>query len=125
MNEKDLDRIIKACLENRPEAGGLYVQRGDYNIISSEGSIISPTEFSETVKAGMQVEMSIIKRTFHAWREHRAQSDASPPESAKAREWFIWYVNMGIDYPMALNGFVSAPILRVDGNMKSTSIMGK
>ncbi|KAJ7888641.1 hypothetical protein B0H14DRAFT_2693269 [Mycena olivaceomarginata] len=85
----DLDRIIKAYMENRPEAGGLYVQRGDYNIVSSEGSIISPMEFSETVKAGMQVEMSIIKRTFHAWRERRAQSNTSPPDNAKAREWFI------------------------------------
>jgi hypothetical protein len=82
-------------------------------------------EFSETVKAGMQVEMSIIKRTFHAWRERRAQSNTSPPDNAKAMEWFIWYVNLVIDYPLRLNGFVSAPILRVDGNMKSTSITGK
>ncbi|KAJ7887425.1 hypothetical protein B0H13DRAFT_1888833 [Mycena leptocephala] len=71
----DLDRIIKAYLENRQEAG----------------SIISPMEFAETVKAGMQVEMNIIKRTFHAWRERRVQSNNSAisRKTAKASEWFI------------------------------------
>ncbi|KAJ7817012.1 hypothetical protein B0H13DRAFT_2459076 [Mycena leptocephala] len=87
----DLDRIIKAYMQNRQEAGGLYVQRGDYNIVSREGSIISPMEFAETVKAGMQVEMSIIKRKFHAWRERRAQinSSTNPPNTDEATEWFI------------------------------------
>ncbi|KAJ7887421.1 hypothetical protein B0H13DRAFT_1888829 [Mycena leptocephala] len=86
----DLDRIIKAYLGKRQEAGGLYVQRGDYNIVSLEGSIIFPMEFAETVNAGIQVEMSIIKRTFHAWRERRAPiSGTSPLKTDEAAEWFV------------------------------------
>jgi hypothetical protein len=96
-------------MQHRQEAGGLYVQRGDYNIVSREGSIISPTEFAETVKAGMQVEMSIIKRTLHAWRKRRAQiSGTSPLKTDEAAEWFIWYAIAGIGYPLSLKGVVSS-----------------
>ncbi|KAJ7191183.1 hypothetical protein GGX14DRAFT_579156 [Mycena pura] len=37
----DLDRILKAYLFNRPEAGSRYVDRGDYNIVSTQGDIIA------------------------------------------------------------------------------------
>ncbi|KAJ7817773.1 hypothetical protein B0H14DRAFT_2601834 [Mycena olivaceomarginata] len=41
-----LDRMLKACIFNRPEAGARYVER----------------DFAQTVKSGTQLDMSIIKR---------------------------------------------------------------
>ncbi|KAJ7117212.1 hypothetical protein C8R43DRAFT_108534 [Mycena crocata] len=59
----DVDRIIKAHLLHRPEAGGRYIERGDYHIVSGEeATTILPVEFARKIKPGMQVEMSIIKR---------------------------------------------------------------
>ncbi|KAF8173258.1 hypothetical protein K438DRAFT_169643 [Mycena galopus ATCC 62051] len=89
----DLDRIIKAHLPiHRSEAGGRYVQRGDYNIVSGDGTIILPVEFTRSVQAGMQVEMSIIKRqiqngsvqTQHTRCPHCHRSNANEPEN----DWF-------------------------------------
>ncbi|KAJ6493218.1 hypothetical protein C8R45DRAFT_184522 [Mycena sanguinolenta] len=37
-----LDKILKAYMCACPEAGGPYVQRGDYNIVSPEGHLIGP-----------------------------------------------------------------------------------
>ncbi|KAJ7817775.1 hypothetical protein B0H14DRAFT_3741626 [Mycena olivaceomarginata] len=57
-----LDRMLKACIFNRPEAGARYVERGDYNLFLPEGTIVRRVDFSRTVKSGMQLDMSIIKR---------------------------------------------------------------
>ncbi|KAJ7226790.1 hypothetical protein GGX14DRAFT_385589 [Mycena pura] len=57
-----LDRILKAYLCNHPEAGSRYVERGDYSIVSSEGVIIPRLKLGEKFRAGIQFEMSIIKR---------------------------------------------------------------
>ncbi|KAJ7831063.1 hypothetical protein B0H13DRAFT_255904 [Mycena leptocephala] len=90
----DLDRIIKAYLANRPDAGADYVQRGDYEIVSTEGNIILPVEFTRTVQAGMQVEMSIIKRLPRV-RSYQTQSTRCPHcrrtnanEPLAESEWF-------------------------------------
>jgi hypothetical protein len=56
------DRILKAYMFNRPEAGADYVERGDYNLLRPEGSVILRVDFSRTVKPGSQLDMSIIKR---------------------------------------------------------------
>ncbi|KAJ7259319.1 hypothetical protein C8J57DRAFT_1472103 [Mycena rebaudengoi] len=58
----DLDRILKAYLSGDPKAGSRYVDRGDYNIISTEGVVISHSNLRGKVKAETCVEMSIIKR---------------------------------------------------------------
>ncbi|KAJ6554420.1 hypothetical protein B0H19DRAFT_1153482 [Mycena capillaripes] len=58
----DVDRILKAHLINRPEAGARYIERGDYHIVSDDGATILPVEFARRVRAGMEVEMSIIQR---------------------------------------------------------------
>ncbi|KAJ7117206.1 hypothetical protein C8R43DRAFT_1037650 [Mycena crocata] len=59
----DVDRIIKAHLLHRPDAGSRYIERGDYHIVSGEeGATILPMEFARKVQPGMQVEMSIVKR---------------------------------------------------------------
>ncbi|KAJ7146909.1 hypothetical protein C8R44DRAFT_758463 [Mycena epipterygia] len=58
----DLDRILKAHLHDRPQAGSRYVERGDYNVVSTEGIVIRPLDFAGTLRAGVQLEMSIIKR---------------------------------------------------------------
>ncbi|KAJ7256980.1 hypothetical protein C8J57DRAFT_554718 [Mycena rebaudengoi] len=68
----DLDSILKGYLSKHPEAGGRYVNRGDYNIISTEGVVISHANLREKVKAGTHVEMSIIKRS--AWRPRIRQT---------------------------------------------------
>ncbi|KAJ7856228.1 hypothetical protein B0H14DRAFT_720029 [Mycena olivaceomarginata] len=57
-----LDGILKACLHNQPEAGAQYVEDGDYNIVSPVGTIVLRIEFSQIVRAGMQFDMSIVKR---------------------------------------------------------------
>ncbi|KAJ7256992.1 hypothetical protein C8J57DRAFT_1649071 [Mycena rebaudengoi] len=61
----DLDSILKGYLSKHPEAGGRYVNRGDYNIISNEGVVISHANLRGKVKAGTHVEMSIIKRSTY------------------------------------------------------------
>ncbi|KAJ6512592.1 hypothetical protein C8R45DRAFT_960818 [Mycena sanguinolenta] len=57
-----LDRMLKACIFNRPEAGARYVERGDYNLFLPEGTIVRRIDFARTVKPGMELDMSIIKR---------------------------------------------------------------
>ncbi|KAJ7340743.1 hypothetical protein DFH08DRAFT_875145 [Mycena albidolilacea] len=57
-----LDRMLKACIFNRPEAGARYVERGDYNLFLPEGTIVRRVDFARTVKSGTQLDMSIIKR---------------------------------------------------------------
>ncbi|KAJ7817778.1 hypothetical protein B0H14DRAFT_2841747, partial [Mycena olivaceomarginata] len=57
-----LDQILKACIFNRPEAGARYVERGDYNLVLPEGTIVQRVDFARTVKSGTQLDMSIIKR---------------------------------------------------------------
>ncbi|KAJ7257051.1 hypothetical protein C8J57DRAFT_555338 [Mycena rebaudengoi] len=81
----DLDRILKAYLFGHPEAGARYVDRGDYNIISAEGVVISHAKLRGKVKAGTHVEMSIIKRS--AYRpEIRQRCPQCGQTSAKATE---------------------------------------
>ncbi|KAF7333473.1 hypothetical protein MVEN_02363500 [Mycena venus] len=58
----DLDRILKAHLHDRPDAGSRYIQRGDYNIVSQEGVIMSPLQFARKVRPGSRFDMSILKR---------------------------------------------------------------
>jgi hypothetical protein len=104
---QDLDRIIKAYLANRPDAGADYIERGDYEIVSGEGNIILPVEFTRTVQAGMQVEMSIVKRNFQI-QSAQTQNTQCPHcrrnnanEQLVESDWFKWYSNI----------FVSASII--------------
>ncbi|KAJ7304853.1 hypothetical protein DFH08DRAFT_976453 [Mycena albidolilacea] len=46
----------------KPEASGHYVEWGDYNILDPEGLVILSIHFAGTVRAGMQLDMSILKR---------------------------------------------------------------
>ncbi|KAJ7808698.1 hypothetical protein B0H13DRAFT_2385649 [Mycena leptocephala] len=57
----DLDRIIKAYLAGRPDAGARFVERGDYGVVFEDGSFIAPVDFAERVGAGMRLEMSILQ----------------------------------------------------------------
>ncbi|KAJ7642552.1 hypothetical protein B0H17DRAFT_1105000 [Mycena rosella] len=56
-----LDGLLKMYMRNRKEAGGDYVERGDYNVVS-QGVVIRPPQFTGTLKAGMRLEMSILQR---------------------------------------------------------------
>ncbi|KAJ6561410.1 hypothetical protein DFH09DRAFT_1279210 [Mycena vulgaris] len=56
-----LDHILERYMRGRKEAGGRYVERGDYRMISPEGDIINPPAFIRTLKAGVRLEMSIVK----------------------------------------------------------------
>ncbi|KAJ7692878.1 hypothetical protein B0H17DRAFT_1060909 [Mycena rosella] len=58
----DLDRILKAHLHDRPQAGSRYVECGDYNVVSADGIVIRPFDLAGRLRAGIQLEISIIKR---------------------------------------------------------------
>ncbi|KAJ7752990.1 hypothetical protein B0H16DRAFT_782946 [Mycena metata] len=58
----DLDRILKAHLHNRPQAGSRYVERGDYNVVSPSGVVIRPFDLAAKLRAGIQFDISIVKR---------------------------------------------------------------
>ncbi|KAJ7259313.1 hypothetical protein C8J57DRAFT_1340020 [Mycena rebaudengoi] len=81
----DLDSILKGYLSKHPEAGGRYVNRGDYNIISTEGVVISHANLRGKVKAGTHVGMSIIKRSTYR-PEIRQTCPQCGQTSAKATE---------------------------------------
>ncbi|KAJ7881225.1 hypothetical protein B0H13DRAFT_2049691 [Mycena leptocephala] len=85
----DLDRILKAYLFNRPEAGSRYVDRGDYNIVSTQGDIIARSNVRGKVRAWMQFEISIIKRP-RGWAWPPATQQTTCPQcgqtSAEAAE---------------------------------------
>ncbi|KAJ7490703.1 hypothetical protein FB451DRAFT_1220830 [Mycena latifolia] len=67
---QDLDRIVKAYLHGRKEAGCCYVERGDYSIVSPKGDILRPPEFLTTLRDGIRLEMCIIKRdTARGWQK--------------------------------------------------------
>ncbi|KAJ7879146.1 hypothetical protein B0H13DRAFT_961240 [Mycena leptocephala] len=93
----DLDRIIKAHLPiHRLEAGSRYVHRGDYSIVSCEGCIISPMEFPGTVRAGLQVEMSILKRQVQN-RQDAVQNTQCPHchrnnADETGNDWYKWWL---------------------------------
>ncbi|KAJ7509499.1 hypothetical protein B0H11DRAFT_2269946, partial [Mycena galericulata] len=61
-NYQDLDKHIKTSLSCSRRAGASYVKRGDYSIVSEDGSFIVPVEFAQTVKAYMLFEISILQR---------------------------------------------------------------
>ncbi|KAJ6536767.1 hypothetical protein DFH09DRAFT_1369322 [Mycena vulgaris] len=48
-----LDDILKRYMRGRKEAGGHYVERGDYSIVSPEGDTILPPTFIRTLTAGL------------------------------------------------------------------------
>ncbi|KAJ7061136.1 hypothetical protein C8F01DRAFT_158678 [Mycena amicta] len=58
----DLDRLLRAYLFNRPDAGSRYVERGDYSIVSTDGVIIPRLRLRGKLGAGMVFDMSIIQR---------------------------------------------------------------
>ncbi|KAJ7482465.1 hypothetical protein FB451DRAFT_120211 [Mycena latifolia] len=85
----DLDRILKAYLFNRPEAGSRYVDRGDYNIVSTQGDVIARSNVHGKVRAWMQFDISIIKRARVGTRPQAAQQTTCPQcgqTSAEAAE---------------------------------------
>ncbi|KAF7333151.1 hypothetical protein MVEN_02380800 [Mycena venus] len=68
---ESLDRILKACIFKRPEAGARYVERGDYNLFLPEGAIVRHVNFAQTVKPGMKLDMSVIKRPRPRYKHYR------------------------------------------------------
>ncbi|KAJ6534432.1 hypothetical protein DFH09DRAFT_1325322 [Mycena vulgaris] len=66
-----LDDILKGYLRRLPRAGGRYVERGDYGIVSENGSFMEPVKFAQTVKAGMLLEISILQRQLFTGNHDR------------------------------------------------------
>ncbi|KAJ7064273.1 hypothetical protein C8F01DRAFT_1250527 [Mycena amicta] len=62
-----LDGILKTYMRGRTEAGGDYVERGDYNIAWPDGEEIESAQLMDTVKAGIRLEMGIIQRNHEAF----------------------------------------------------------
>ncbi|KAJ7451402.1 hypothetical protein FB451DRAFT_1284391 [Mycena latifolia] len=69
----DLDRILKAHLHQRPQAGSRYVERGDYTIVTPDGTIILPWDFARNLGPGAQFNMSIVK-----FKRIRAELEPTP-----------------------------------------------
>ncbi|KAJ7479334.1 hypothetical protein B0H11DRAFT_1274187 [Mycena galericulata] len=94
----DLDRILKAHLHGRPEAGSRYVERGDYSIVSADGAIVPPSRIAGKLRAGSKFDMSIQKKIRDrvkpsgSWCPHcdrvsapsRDHSAETPPSSSNA-----------------------------------------
>jgi hypothetical protein len=61
MSFQDFNHIIASYCKGY--IGGDYVERGEYNVIETEGyKRIGPTEFARDVNPGVVLEMSIILR---------------------------------------------------------------
>ncbi|KAJ7774416.1 hypothetical protein B0H14DRAFT_2964918 [Mycena olivaceomarginata] len=77
-----LHEFIKTCL--RRKAGARYVERGDYSIVSEDGSFIVPARFAETVKAGMLLEISILQRQV----QNRIDTVQHTTQATTGNGWF-------------------------------------
>lgn len=94
MRLQDLDRILKAHLHDRPQAGSRYVERGDYSVVSTDGIVLRPFELAGRLRAGIQLEISIIKR-----RRHRLEPTPQKcphcdhtNENSQENGWIHWSV---------------------------------
>ncbi|KAJ7774167.1 hypothetical protein DFH07DRAFT_937242 [Mycena maculata] len=90
-----LHKILKVYMCTRTEAGGRYVERGDYSIVSPEGDFIGPENFVQTLTIGMSLEISIIKHHFGGVKTGCPQcggTDAGAPHDSFA-QWITWRVN--------------------------------
>ncbi|KAJ7241489.1 hypothetical protein B0H12DRAFT_43317 [Mycena haematopus] len=61
-NYQDLDDHIKTSLRCSWKAWASYAERGDYSIVSEDGSFIKSQGFAQTVKAGMLLHISLPTR---------------------------------------------------------------
>ncbi|KAJ7711720.1 hypothetical protein DFH07DRAFT_786053, partial [Mycena maculata] len=92
-NYVELDEIIKTYLRRSPDAGARYVEHGDYSIVSQEGSFLVPAKFATTVRAGMQLEISILQREDR-WPDDDVIPNTmcphchSPQATATTNGWF-------------------------------------
>ncbi|KAJ7888921.1 hypothetical protein B0H14DRAFT_2692724 [Mycena olivaceomarginata] len=89
---RTLEDLLKIYLRHRPQAGAHYVERGDYGIVSEDGSFIIPMKFTQTVKSGMLLEMSILQRQVQN-RSDTIQNTTCPscgcsPKITTSNGWF-------------------------------------
>ncbi|KAJ7211777.1 hypothetical protein GGX14DRAFT_565005 [Mycena pura] len=92
-----LDDILTTYMRHRREAGGHYVERGDYKIVSPAGDIIQPPQFDRIIKAGLTLEISIIKRVRESRRCPQCGFTKSP--TLDVGQWITCYnVNCGSKY---------------------------
>jgi hypothetical protein len=74
------------------EAGGRYVERGDYSLVLPEGDFIGPKQFIQTLTIGMTLEISIIKHHYGGVGNGCPQCggiDAGAPHDSFA-QWITW-----------------------------------
>ncbi|KAJ7939249.1 hypothetical protein B0H13DRAFT_1850981 [Mycena leptocephala] len=88
----DLDEHIKTSLRCSPRPGASYVERGDYSVVSEDGSFIVPVEFAQMVGAGMLLEISILQRQVQK-RSDAIQNNTCPScgcsqATTTGNEWF-------------------------------------
>ncbi|KAJ7036964.1 hypothetical protein C8F04DRAFT_1257508 [Mycena alexandri] len=88
----DLDRILKAHLHNRPQAGSRYVERGDYNVVSPNGVVIRPFDLAARLRAGIQFDISIIKRRRdrHKPTPRKCPHCNHTNQSSRTNGWIHW-----------------------------------
>ncbi|KAJ6561431.1 hypothetical protein DFH09DRAFT_1316012 [Mycena vulgaris] len=84
-----LDGLLKTYLGGRKEAGGRYVERGEYYIASPEGDIIHPPDFIATLKAGLRLQMSIRMRVV-LLSDRCPQCNGRRVETSPLAGWTSW-----------------------------------
>ncbi|KAJ7873529.1 hypothetical protein B0H14DRAFT_3860069 [Mycena olivaceomarginata] len=77
-----LDNILKAYLQCLPQAGGPCIERGDYSVVSEDGTFIVPVKFAQRVKAGIVLELWFTgdqdwKRVVQVYHLREKLSDGS------------------------------------------------
>ncbi|KAF8175635.1 hypothetical protein K438DRAFT_2044811 [Mycena galopus ATCC 62051] len=89
------NKILKVYMCTRTEAGGRYVERRDYSLVSPEGDFIGPKQFIQILTIGMNLEISIIKSHYGGVGNGCPQcggTDAGAPPDPFT-QWIIWQVN--------------------------------
>ncbi|KAJ7741050.1 hypothetical protein B0H16DRAFT_1565802 [Mycena metata] len=81
-----LDQLLKTYLQGRSEAGILYVKRGDYNIVSPDGEVVPPPQFTGILKSNLRLEMCIVK-SLHFGDGICPQCKYSRPATRSANGW--------------------------------------
>ncbi|KAF8200017.1 hypothetical protein K438DRAFT_1966353 [Mycena galopus ATCC 62051] len=88
---QDLHKHIKTSLSCSGRAGASYVERGDYSIVSEDGSFIVSMEFAQAVKAYMVLEISILQRQIRS-QSHTILNTTCPdcgtPAMTTGNGWF-------------------------------------
>ncbi|KAF8193137.1 hypothetical protein K438DRAFT_1761848 [Mycena galopus ATCC 62051] len=83
---------FEACMFNQPEAGARYVEWGDYNLFLPGGMLVRHVNFAQSVKPGMEFDMSIIKQQRFKYKPDLEECPYCGEENPRPaeNEWIQW-----------------------------------